>query len=405
MPKRGAGGYRLALAFALAIAGHGVFVTLLLFLSYVQVNVPGNPQPRRINRPVTMRPLASDQWAKNRGLQAPPENKPLAQRMEPKSKKEPEPRKETRPNGQVVDVAPGNGEEDPNARFLAEHGNKVAKETRAKDQTAFYRNAMPRHTTNVPRSGEGRDNVKEAQIAGNNGLANDDRPLRDPNDRKATLEIPNVRRREEIALKTSPGAGLGPSISNRTEAEEIVGNSNRLNMSPGGEMGEESSQGRRGTPGVTTLVPSEAVADKITGAAPNDHLRDVEEGDGTFLSTREWKYSSFFNRVKQSIGMHWDPSVQLRRRDPTGNIYGGRDRHTVVKVTLNEEGRVTDIFVEKSCGLDFLDLEAVRSFERAQPFPNPPPGLAAADAKIRFSFGFFVDMGGGPRMRLFRQAN
>jgi len=48
-----------------------------------------------------------------------------------------------------------------------------------------------------------------------------------------------------------------------------------------------------------------AVLDKISGAAPNDHLSDVDEGTGTFLNTKEWKYASFFNRVKQSVGMHW----------------------------------------------------------------------------------------------------
>jgi hypothetical protein len=55
--------------------------------------------------------------------------------------------------------------------------------------------------------------------------------------------------------------------------------------------------------------------------------------------------------------------------------------------------------------LDFLDLAAVESFKKAQPFPNPPPGLLEDDSKVRFKFGFFMDMGGGPRMRLFRQPN
>ena len=32
-------------------------------------------------------------------------------------------------------------------------------------------------------------------------------------------------------------------------------------------------------------------------------------------------------------------------------------------------------------------------------------GLLDSDATVRFSFGFFLEMGGGPRMRLFRQSN
>ncbi|HVE83290.1 MAG TPA: energy transducer TonB, partial [Myxococcales bacterium] len=92
-------------------------------------------------------------------------------------------------------------------------------------------------------------------------------------------------------------------------------------------------------------------------------------------------------------------------RDPTGNIYGGHDRFTLLQVTLDDQGTVKTVQVEKSCGVDFLDLEAVHSFERAQPFPNPPPGLVQSDSTVRFEFGFFIDMSTGPKLRLFRQAN
>ena len=137
----------------------------------------------------------------------------------------------------------------------------------------------------------------------------------------------------------------------------------------------------------------------------NDHLQDVEEGDGTYLNTREWKYASFFNRVKQSVGQQWRPQSTLRLRDPTLQIYGGRDRYTIVQVTLSPEGRLKDVYVEKSCGVDFLDLEAIKAFERASPFPNPPPGLLAADSTVRFQFGFFLEMSGRPGLRLFRSTD
>ena len=216
-----------------------------------------------------------------------------------------------------------------------------------------------------------------------------------------------MKARQEVALDRSRTKdGPGAEVSNQPESLAMRGNSQRLNVSPGapGTPGE-SSAGRVGKPGPVNLMPSSAVMDRITGAAPNDHLKDTEEGNGTFLNTREWKYASFFNRVKQSVGMQWDPGQALRQRDPTGNAYNGRDRYTLLSVRLGPDGRIREVAVEKSCGLDFLDLEAVRSFERAQPFPNPPAGLLDADSQVKFSFGFFLDMGGGPRMRLFRQAN
>ncbi len=398
------------LAAGLALLFHFAFVVFLIFLSLLHLG-PAEPRRRNLPSSVAMRPISSQQWAKNRGEAKPSTSTeerptPLAQAPKPP---EPEKKKnEVRPDGQVVDVAPGNDQEDPDAKYLAEKSNKVKKETKAKEQTAFYRNAMPQRTTSKPQENAGHDDVDKAQVAGNNGMGNDDRPLRDPRDQKNIFEVPDTKRRSEVAMKTDPKLpGPGADVSNQSESAEIVGNSNRLKITPGAQAGEqdEASAGRKGVNGVLTLIPSASVLDKISGAAPNDHLGDVDEGEGTFLNTKEWKYASFFNRVKQSVGMHWDPGTSLRQRDPSGNIYGGRDRYTVLNVTLNERGMVKEVYVEKSCGLDFLDLEAVQSFERAQPFPNPPPGLITGDSTVRFSFGFFLEMSGGPRMRLFRQAN
>ena len=133
---------------------------------------------------------------------------------------------------------------------------------------------------------------------------------------------------------------------------------------------------------------STAVVDKITGAAPNDHLGDVDDGQGTYLNTKEWKYATFFNRVKQAVGRNWDPNEPLRQRDPTGEIYGGRDRYTILNVTLGSDGLLKDIQVQRSSGVDFLDEAAIVSFRRAQPFPNPPPGLMGPNGTVTFPFGF-----------------
>lgn len=390
----------------LSLLGHVAFVGMLLLLSYIEVHLPGG-EKRQVRPPsaVSMRPLTSDQWAKNRG-QSKTSKSQVTERPRAQEKKEEKKKEEQRPNGQVVDVAKGNDEKVPDAKYLAEHDNKVQKETRAKEQTPFYRNAMPQKTAPQNREGVGHESEQPPKLAGNNGMGSEDQPM-SPGNHKPAFEVPDAHRKQEIALKQDQDtSGLGPQVANRNESDEVKGNSKRLNIQQGSGLGEtQGSNGRAGQPGLATLMPSQAVMDKIIGAAPNDHLQDAEEGDGTFLNTREWKYASFFNRVKQNVGMHWDPNAELRRRDPTGGIYSGKDRYTMVNVTLDQKGMVQEIHVEKSSGLDFLDMEAIASFERAQPFPNPPVGLLDGDSTVRFSFGFFLEMGGGPRMRLFRQSN
>ncbi|NTX14250.1 energy transducer TonB [Myxococcus sp. CA051A] len=394
--------WRVVAAVLLALAVHVAYLSVVLFTGTLP---PTGRERKPVTRPptsVAVRPLTEDQWSRNRGKtdsKTQTTQKPRVQDKKPEEKKP-----ETRPNGQVVDLAPGNEQEAPDAKYLAEHNNRVDKETRAREQTPFYRNAMPQRT--APQEQKGADVEPQApRIAGNNGMGNDDRPLAEGG-QKFAFEIPDIHRKNEVKVKTDPNTPGGVAVNNQNESDELSGNAKRLRIQPGDTGGEEEgSAGRVGSPGIAALMPSRAVMDKVVGAAPNDHLRDVDEGDGTLLNSREWKYASFFNRVKQSVGMHWKPNETLRRRDPTGNMFTGKDRHTMLEITLDEKGRVTNIEVEKSSGLDFLDMEAVSSFQRAQPFPNPPPGLLNDDSKVRFSFGFFLEMGGGPRMRLFRQPN
>lgn len=406
--RRGQARLRYAVSTALALLLHALAVGLWVLLGKLGMGVPQQPSTSRasVQPQVAMRPMTAEQWQRNRGAAA-PALAPDRTAERPAPPEPPKPQKEDRPKGQVVDVAPGNREQDPNAKYLAESANRANKETRAREQSADYRNAMPRRTQPMASEGTGSESP-EQRTAGNDGLGADDRPLKEPTaEQKRALEVPDVKARQQVALDRSrTREGPGAEVSNQEESLAVKGNSQRLRIQPGapGDPGE-SSAGRVGRPGPVSLLPSAAVVDRIAGAAPNDHLKDVEEGEGTFLSTREWKFASFFNRVKQSVGMQWDPGTALRHRDPTGDTYGGKDRYTLLSVKLGQDGRIREVAVEKSCGLDFLDLEAVRSFERAQPFPNPPAGLLDADSQVKFSFGFFLDMGGGPRMRLFRQAN
>ncbi len=398
---------RVLLSVALALVAHALLAALLIFMSMLQLNVPRIAHAKKSEgRPVTLRGLTAEQFAKNRG-EAPPnvkdERKVVAKNQQKAEEKKPE----VVPKGQVVATAPGNEQVDPNAKFVSETNNAVKKETRAKEQTAFYKNAMPQRTAPKANNASDTDATDHEQVAGNNGLGQDDRPLLEKvEQQKLTIEVPDVKARSEVAMKIPDLNGPGVDVGNRSETEAVKGNSKRFKLQNGVPgSGEEASAGRLGQPGVANLLPSAAVLDKVTGAAANDHLRDVDEGEGTYLNTREWKYASFFNRVKQSVGQQWYPQEQLRLRDPTQQIYGGRDRYTVLAVTLNQDGRLKDAFVEKSSGLDFLDLEAVKAFERAQPFPNPPPGLVAADQTVHFQFGFFLEMSGRPGMRLFRAAD
>ena len=158
--------------------------------------------------------------------------------------------------------------------------------------------------------------------------------------------------------------------------------------------------GERLPPKIAALMPGPATLARIAGGPFADHVEDVEEGEGTFLNAREYRYATFFNRIKKGVSQNWEPAFQLQRRDPYGNVYGQKDRLTVLKVTLDGQGNLKDTVVRKTSGIEFLDSEAIAAFQRAAPFPNPPPGLMR-DGQVSFDFGFYVEFSSSS-FKLFR---
>lgn len=128
--------------------------------------------------------------------------------------------------------------------------------------------------------------------------------------------------------------------------------------------------------------------------ASDDYLPDEEDGESTLLNADKYKFADYFYRIKEAVRGHWHPASVYRTRDPSGKVYGVKDRHTVLKVTLDSKGSVISILTRQASGLEFLDQEARDAFRRAQPFSNPPLGLIK-DGEIHFSFGFYFEISSG----------
>ena len=157
------------------------------------------------------------------------------------------------------------------------------------------------------------------------------------------------------------------------------------------------------SPEDVSLSPSrQAMAGAIAGTGL-DSLEDVVDGDATVVNTAGWEYASFFNRVKSKVERYWKPGVEYRRRDPYGNIYGLKDRVTVLLVVLYPDGRLKKLYVMDASGAPFLDDEAYEAVEQAAPFPNVPSGLRGKrDGLVKFTFHFVVEVGEAPIVRMRR---
>jgi TonB family protein len=177
---------------------------------------------------------------------------------------------------------------------------------------------------------------------------------------------------------------------------------------PEGTTGErrgerEGPPAPEGLPTLKELQPSEEQLRRAIGSREMDYLGEVDEGDETLLNSKRWRFASFFNRVKRQVAENWHPEVAYRRRDPYGNVYGYRDRMTILRVHLDPGGRIEQVLLERPSGVDFLDDEAMQAFRAAQPFPNPPKQLV--DPKtglISFRFGFIFEVASRPTFKVYR---
>jgi TonB family protein len=157
------------------------------------------------------------------------------------------------------------------------------------------------------------------------------------------------------------------------------------------------------SPEDVSLEPSrQAMAGAVAGTGLDD-LEDVIDGDATAVNTAGWEYASFFNRVKSKVERYWKPGAEYRQRDPYGNIYGLKDRVTVLLVVLFPDGRLKKLYVMDPSGAPFLDDEAYEAVEQAAPFPNVPAGLRSkGDGLVKFTFHFVVEIGEAPIVRMRR---
>ena len=400
-PRRQRPGARTAVAVLVSLLVNAAAL-LLVRTSGVIVPVHGPSTPARS---VELAPLSPAQWDANRRAAAASQQgarpaPPLVLRPEP-----PPPPPQQAP-GQVVDVAPSKNPTPPKeSRFVSDHDSTVEKETRSRHAKAGYENTLAKPSQPKPAASPPAERQQaQAEAATPRERAGVRTPGAAPAQRSSgSPRTPSQAAREKLAMRLDRDGELRP----RQEHPELRGNGGELAVGARPPAPPAPSQpGEAGSPGVPggapelQLRPSASSYDRLAGGPAPDKLDGVEEGEGTYLNTREWKYASYFNRIKQAVATQWHPDSTLQLRDPTGQRFAYKDRITVLAITLDSAGSLKNVQVQRSSGVDFLDLTAVDAFRKAQPFANPPRGIANDRGEIGFMFGFYLEVGSG--LQIFR---
>jgi TonB family protein len=135
-------------------------------------------------------------------------------------------------------------------------------------------------------------------------------------------------------------------------------------------------------------------------AATDDRLAEVAKGDRTVLSTREFKFFSYYHRIKETLRQYWKPNVErkLAMLWSRGTQMRDAELVTQVVVMLDKSGAVARITRMGSSGLQDLDDAAMEAFREAAPFPNPPAGMIDPDGYVRIRWDFILRTEASPQI-------
>ena len=208
-------------------------------------------------------------------------------------------------------------------------------------------------------------------------------------------------------------------LSERDQAVEKQTKARTVDRFRSADQRGSEAKGRSGTKGLSLkdlaandmmdpATPKEAEGEKVAkqkkqnagdggsaGSASSDYLRDVAEGDRTMLSTREFKYFGYHQRIRDRLEVAWNSRL---RAVWTNYVMGGRrpagqhDYVTKVFVVMDRHGSVVAVKVLEESGARDLDRAAVEAFNQIGPFPDPPSGIVEADGTIKIPWSFVVSL-------------
>ncbi|HRO66110.1 MAG TPA: energy transducer TonB [Pseudobdellovibrionaceae bacterium] len=141
-------------------------------------------------------------------------------------------------------------------------------------------------------------------------------------------------------------------------------------------------------------VEGEQAQDGAEASRSSDHLKDVAEGGETMLNTREFKYYTYYSRIRRQLAQYWEPKVKTKLHNmfrQGRRIASDKDHVTKLLIILNEQGLLVGVQVVNESGVVDLDDAATEAFRAAAPFPNPPEGIIESDGTVKIRWDFVLE--------------
>jgi protein TonB len=96
------------------------------------------------------------------------------------------------------------------------------------------------------------------------------------------------------------------------------------------------------------------------------------------LDTKEAKYVSYFNRIKQQIQLVWSYPIQAAEKKISGQL--------TLKFEISSNGNLLSVNLTNSSGFNILDVAAIKSVKEAAPYYPFPMGIKKKKLSILATF-------------------
>ena len=235
-----------------------------------------------------------------------------------------------------------------------------------------------------------KDQVVETEDAGNSEI--------DPN--AALLSNKNQKAEQQTkaastdGFKTRGGTGAKKSVdSSEGEPQDESSSDNDLSL---GTLPPKKRDWKK-----LSLKDLSVHGDGTPPSASDDYLPGVASGERTILSTREFRYFSYYNRIKELLRQHWKPNIEreVAKLWGKGQMLREHELVTRVLVLLDQTGQIQKVSKVGASGVQEIDEVAVQAFIQAAPFPNPPAGLIDTDGFVRINWDFILQTASAPTIQ------
>ena len=107
----------------------------------------------------------------------------------------------------------------------------------------------------------------------------------------------------------------------------------------------------------------------------------IRRGEVLDISTEEFRYMGYFIRIRKQVSMAGKYPLQAARRGMQGTVN--------LKVTIEQNGDLSNLVLVGSSGYELLDHSALKTMKRAGPFPPLPKNFGK---KITIKYDFIYSL-------------